>query len=103
MNAMFTQLRKEPNFAERQKTGSSKLKFVDLGSGDGRIVFRAAKERLFGLSVGYEINPLLHLFASLQRILRGPAVWSSTRFYLRDLWNVDLRDADVVAVVRNTI
>ena len=97
---MFAQLRKEPKFMDRQKEGAAaKLNFVDLGSGDGRIVFRASKENLFSLSVGYEINPLLHAFASLQRILRGPKAWSSTQFHLKDLWNVDLRDADVAAVV----
>jgi hypothetical protein len=101
---MFAQLRKEANFMERQqRAGASQLKFVDLGSGDGRIVFRAAKENLFALSVGYEINPLLHVCAALQRLFRGPAAWSATRFYLRDLWNADLRDADVVAVVRNVL
>ena len=31
--------------------------FVDLGSGDGRVVFRAARERLFRKCIGYEINP----------------------------------------------
>lgn len=100
MNAMFVQLRKEPKFMDRHKEGAAKLNFVDLGSGDGRIVFRASRENLFSVSVGYEINPLLHMFASLQRILRGPKAWSSTRFHLQDLWSVDLRDADVVAVVR---
>ena len=34
-----------------------KLTFVDLGSGDGRVVFRAAREGLFHKSIGYEINP----------------------------------------------
>jgi hypothetical protein len=31
--------------------------FVDLGSGDGRLVFRAAREGIFQKSIGYEINP----------------------------------------------
>ena len=31
--------------------------FVDLGSGDGRLVFRAAREHLFRTCIGYEINP----------------------------------------------
>ena len=35
----------------------SNLTFVDLGSGDGRVVFRAAREGLFDNCVGYEINP----------------------------------------------
>ncbi len=36
---------------------NKKLTFVDLGSGDGRVVFRAAREGLFHKSIGYEINP----------------------------------------------
>jgi len=31
--------------------------FIDLGSGDGRLVFRAAREKLFHTCIGYEINP----------------------------------------------
>jgi Histone methylation protein DOT1 len=38
-------------------SGRRKLTFVDLGSGDGRVVFRAAREGLFHKSIGYEINP----------------------------------------------
>jgi len=99
---MFAQLRNDASFVQRQKQGE-KLSFVDLGSGDGRIVFRAAREKLFHVSIGYELNPLLHLFASLQRIVRGPKAWSTTHFYRRDLWDVDLRNnADVVAVVRDS-
>ena len=33
------------------------LRFVDLGSGDGRLVFRAARTGMFEKSIGYEINP----------------------------------------------
>jgi hypothetical protein len=36
---------------------NNNLTFVDLGSGDGRVVFRAAREGLFHKSIGYEINP----------------------------------------------
>ena len=98
---MFAQLRNDASFVQRQKQGE-KLSFVDLGSGDGRIVFRAARENLFHASIGYELNPLLHLLASLQRMVRGPKAWSTTHFYRRDLWDVDLRNnADVVAVVRD--
>jgi hypothetical protein len=31
--------------------------FMDLGSGDGRLVFRAARENMFRTCLGYEINP----------------------------------------------
>ncbi|KAL7524572.1 hypothetical protein ACHAXR_000630 [Thalassiosira sp. AJA248-18] len=75
----------------------SQLRFVDLGSGDGRVVFRAAREGIFHKSVGYEINPALHLFANLRRIIT-PRYWSSTNFYMRDLWKIQLHQYDVVAV-----
>jgi hypothetical protein len=90
--------------------------FVDLGSGDGRVVFRAAQEQLFTVCIGYEINPLLHLYALMQRLIRtmirrqtitattaATTNYNSdteTQFYLRDLWNVNLSNANVVAVVR---
>jgi len=73
-NAMFTQLhqqietvlatttkaqsataKKRSRFLERAQNNS--LVFVDLGSGDGRLVFRAAREGIFAQSIGYEINP----------------------------------------------
>jgi hypothetical protein len=53
LDAMFSQLRSEVKILKNKE---QKLRFVDLGSGDGRVVFRAARERLFDESVGYEIN-----------------------------------------------
>lgn len=52
LNQMFAPLPK--HFASKAK---KQLTFVDLGSGDGRVVFRAAREGLFHKSIGYEINP----------------------------------------------
>ena len=51
------------------KTINSNLTFVDLGSGDGRVVFRAAREGLFHKSIGYEINPC-ELWTVLARFCR---------------------------------
>jgi Histone methylation protein DOT1 len=109
LNSMFTQLRKQPEFqrtltsmaknSNNNSNSTASITFVDLGSGDGRIVFRAAKEGMFHASIGYEINPLLHVFACFRRLLGGPRVWSSTQFHSKDLWSVDLRTANVVAVV----
>jgi len=82
-------------FQQRQKQKS--LQFVDLGSGDGRVVFRAAREGLFGKSVGYEINPTLHLFSSFRRLVT-PRYWDSCNFFMRDLWKIQLHRYDVVAV-----
>ena len=72
MDKMFRLIRKQPQIMrklQRQQNNelsnsvassasNSQMKFVDLGSGDGRMVFRSAREKnLFGCSVGYEINP----------------------------------------------
>jgi hypothetical protein len=95
---MFSQLRKDDSFQQLIMSGR-KLTFVDLGSGDGRVVFRAAAQGIFYRSIGYEINPLLHAAAQLQRLVRGRAAWSSTEFYVRDLWKTDLRETHVVAIV----
>jgi hypothetical protein len=107
MSAMFNQLRQEPSFRKQlqhfkneEGKSANTLRFVDLGSGDGRFVFRAAEEGLFGHCVGYEINPLLFLWSQARRLVGGPRVWSTTSFYCRDIWKVDLRQTNVVAVVR---
>ena len=55
------------------------------------------REGLFAKSVGYEINPALHVFANCRRIMT-PRYWSSTQFYMRDLWKIQLQQYDVVAV-----
>ena len=34
----------------------------------------------------------------LRRILQGYKYWSKTEFFIKDLWKVDLRNVDVVAV-----
>lgn len=56
LNVMFTQLRQDTNIAKKL-ADQQPLRFVDLGSGDGRVVFRAAREKIFNKSIGYEINP----------------------------------------------
>lgn len=123
MDKMFAPLKSHQFAATKQK----KLVFVDLGSGDGRVVFRAAREGIFHKSFGYEINPrkciisvssgscrtrdgshlshilerkiiVLHLFAQSRRFVQAPSYLSSTNFFMKDLWKVDLREVDVVAV-----
>jgi len=56
LNTMFHEIRNQPVIMEGMKT-NRKLLFLDLGSGDGRVVFRAAREGLFFKSIGVEINP----------------------------------------------
>lgn len=56
LDIMFQQLKKDTHVIQKSKEGKP-LTFVDLGSGDGRVVFRAAREGIFTKSIGYEINP----------------------------------------------
>ena len=56
LNVMFNQLRQDKNIIKKL-ADQQQLRFVDLGSGDGRVVFRAAREGIFDKSIGYEINP----------------------------------------------
>ena len=115
MDVMFRELRKHVRDSKAGTTGRSvhsptdpqpnisprigqSLTFVDLGSGDGRVVFRAAQEGMFTHCVGYEINPMLHWWATARRML--PRRGCPTEFHRQDLWTVDLQEADVVAVVR---
>mmetsp|Transcript_20860 Transcript_20860/g.28987 ORF Transcript_20860/g.28987 Transcript_20860/m.28987 type:complete len:266 (-) Transcript_20860:10-807(-) len=97
LNSMFSQLKNDAQITKAQTLGKP-LTFVDLGSGDGRVVFRAAREGIFHKSIGYEINPLLHIWAQSRRIIQAPLYWSSTNFALRDIWKVNLTNVDVVAV-----
>lgn len=97
-NVMWERIRQSPTIQARLKSKDA-LTFVDLGSGDGRLVFQAARQNMFAKSIGYEINPVLHAFASGRRIVQAPMYWKQTSFAMRDLWNISLEnDGDVIAV-----
>jgi hypothetical protein len=106
--------------------------FVDLGSGDGRVVLYAASQMmkyhirkeqeenehyhddgkeenilLFDACIGYEINPILHLYATIRSFMMqylflpySSQQQAHTQFYLQNIWKVPLHQVDVVAVVR---
>ncbi len=67
---------------------------IDAGSGDGRVLFEAAKQG--ANSVGLEINPYLVLYTRL-RTFFGPYRGSVTVLW-QNLWSADLHQADVVFV-----
>jgi hypothetical protein len=108
-NVMFDRIRKHILSSSQSSSSSQKqkqssppqppppLQFVDLGSGDGRIVFRASRENLFAKCVGYEINPALHIVANVRRLVT-PRYWSTTNFYMTDLWKTKLHQYDVVTI-----
>ena len=66
--------------------------FFDLGSGDGRVVFEAA--RTFELkATGVEFNPLLVYFSKSVARLMGI---HSTTFLRQDALDVNLKKADII-------
>ena len=77
------------------------MKVYDLGSGDGRLLFLAAKEG--ARAIGLEINPLLVLWTWIKKMLSkrpktgfNPADRVTVRW--KNFWNANLSDADVVFV-----
>lgn len=66
-------------------------KIVDLGCGDGRIVFRAEKE-FDACASGFEISIFVWLLAQVNRILKG----AKSKIYLRNFFEADLSEADIV-------
>ncbi|MCZ7565384.1 MAG: methyltransferase domain-containing protein [Burkholderiales bacterium] len=67
----------------------------DLGSGDGRIVIAAAKER-GAHGVGIELDPAL--VARAQEEAQRAGVADRVRFVRQDLFQADLSEATVVAL-----
>ena len=63
--------------------------FYELGCGDGRLVKAAAQRGAY--AVGYELNPFLWLIARFRTM--GT---KNTKIILGDLWQTNLRNADVV-------
>ncbi|MCF7836616.1 class I SAM-dependent methyltransferase [Candidatus Gracilibacteria bacterium] len=64
---------------------------VDLGCGDGRIIFQAEKK--FGaVAEGYEISVFVWLLAQSNKILKG----AKSKIYRRNFFAADLSKADVV-------
>ena len=63
--------------------------YIELGSGDGRLVAAAAKKG--ARAIGYEVNPLLW-FISWLRILR----LKDAHVQLANFWSKDIGSADVV-------
>lgn len=71
-------------------------RFIDLGSGDGKVLLAAAKR---GAHVtGYEINPILWLICQWR--LRNYRQHATV--YLRSMWHADITRADVVYMYLHT-
>ncbi|QQR53234.1 hypothetical protein IPG36_04085 [bacterium] len=65
---------------------------IDLGSGDGRLLFAAAKQGIRG--IGYEINPLLVIISRI-------VCWryrTLVTIHLANFWQIKLPPADAIYV-----
>ena len=66
---------------------------IDFGSGDGRVVFAAAKTG--ATCTGIEINPILFWWSRIKQLARRS---QDIRFYRKNLWDTDLSSADVLTI-----
>lgn len=63
--------------------------YIELGCGDGRLVRAAARRG--AIAIGYELNPLLWLFAWL-----GSIRFKNAHIRFGNFWNQDISQADIV-------
>jgi len=61
----------------------------DLGCGDGRLVFEAAKKGAH--ATGYELSPPIYLSAKIRALFHP-----RSHIFYRDFWRQNIGDADVV-------
>jgi len=66
-------------------------KFVDLGSGTGRVVFEAQKNGL--ISYGYELNPILYLYCLFVKKIKRI---ENCHFIRKDFFKADLSEYDYI-------
>uniref|UniRef100_A0A2A4JBT6 Uncharacterized protein n=1 Tax=Heliothis virescens TaxID=7102 RepID=A0A2A4JBT6_HELVI len=69
-------------------------KLLDVGSGDGRIVFTAAK--LGFQADGVELNPWLVYYSRIAALLTPQ--YRGSKFYQRDLWKFDLKPYNNIVI-----
>lgn len=67
---------------------------IDLGSGDGRLLYAAAK--CGAIAIGYELNPLLIIITIIRAKIKGLS--KNVIVKKQSLWEADLKTADVVFV-----
>jgi precorrin-6B methylase 2 len=65
--------------------------FYDLGCGDGRVLIEAEKEAKVN-AVGYEIAPLVYIFAIIRKIVNR----SKAKIKFKNFFNDNLGKADVI-------
>lgn len=78
----------------RKALAGRKGTLLDVGSGDGRIVFVAAKAGF--KADGVELNPWLVLYSKLASLFTPQC--RDTRFFCRDLWKFNLKSYDNIVI-----
>ena len=66
---------------------------LDLGSGDGRILIAGAKRG--ARCIGFEINPILLWYTRLRARIQG---LTSISVHGTNLWDADIKDADILTI-----
>lgn len=92
--ATDNQIKNVLKLCNKKHLGGAGTTLVDLGSGDGRIVFAAAREGY--QATGYELNPWLVLYSKVYARFQNLA--QSTSFKRQDLWKVDYGQYDNVVI-----
>ncbi|XP_017781383.1 PREDICTED: protein FAM173B [Nicrophorus vespilloides] len=78
--------------------GKREGKLLDLGSGDGRIVFEVATRHPQIIGHGVELNPWLVLYSRIDAFKRGKSVSSRTNFFRKNLWKYGISDYDNIVI-----
>ena len=68
---------------------------IDLGSGDGRLLFEAAKQQPEAKIIGVEINPVLYYWSKIKKKIKGT---ENVEIKRKNLWDINLTKADVVTM-----
>ncbi len=104
LSLIYSSMKGSPYVATRKQTTKEILKgvplkkgklFVELGSGDGRIVRTAA--RLYKIKgIGVDVNPLLVFWSGFLSRLDGTR--KDVAFYKKNIFETDLTKADYVYI-----
>jgi hypothetical protein len=84
------------NTTKKKSPHKTALRLIDLGSGDGRIVFAAA-QRGYN-ACGVEINKILYLNSILKAFKAQSKFEYRPKFLCQNLWNVNMSNYDIIVV-----
>ena len=92
--ATENQIKNVLKLCSKKRQGGGGTTLVDLGSGDGRIVFAAARDGY--QATGYELNPWLVLYSKVSARFHNLSRRAS--FQRQDLWKVNYGQFDNVVI-----